>query len=124
MDPTEIKAFMEMHGYPFGFNLSPFSGLRYPPALVGPMAMNPAKAKEKMVAENSTFTAKLHDFNKLYLKHASGLMDMSASMFAPGHPMSHTMASNYSTKEENERLRLENAELKKRIEHYKAEKKA
>ena len=122
MDPTEIKAFMEMHGYPFGFSISPFGGLRYPPALTGPMAMNPAKAKEKMVAENSTFTMKFHEFNKLYHKHATGLMDMSSSMFAPGHPMSHKMASDYAAKEENERLRMENAELKKRIEHYKAKK--
>ena len=45
MDPTEIKAFMEMHGYPFGFNMSPFSGLRYPPALIGPLGTNPAKLK-------------------------------------------------------------------------------
>lgn len=122
MDPTEIKAFMEMHGYPFGFNLSPFSGLRYPPALIGPMGTNPAKLKEKIVAENSTFTGKLNDFNKMYLKHATGLVDMSASLFAPGHPMSHKIATDYITKEENERLRHENAELKKRIEQFKGRK--
>lgn len=66
-----------------------------------------------MIAENTTFTGKINEFNRMYLKHASGLMDMSSSMFAPGHPMSHKMASDYTTKEENERLRLENAELKK-----------
>lgn len=122
MDPTEIRAFMEMHGYPLGFGLSPFTSLRYPPAMVGPMTMNPAKLKEKMIAENTTFTGKINEFNKMYLKHASGLMDMSSSMFAPGHPMSHKMASDYTTKEENERLRLENAELKKRIESFKNKK--
>ncbi len=122
MDPAEIRAFMEMHGYPFGFSLSPFNALRYPPALVGPMTMNPAKLKEKMIAENSTFTGKINGFNKMYLKHASGLMDMSSSMFAPGHPMSQKLASDYTTKEENEKLRLENAELKKRIESLKNKK--
>ncbi|MGQ0606653.1 MAG: hypothetical protein ACT4OD_06895 [Candidatus Nitrosotenuis sp.] len=122
MDPTEISAFMEMYGYPFGFGLNPFSALRYPPALIGSMAMNPAKLKEKMIAENSTFTAKINGFNKMYLKHASGLMDMSSSMFAPGHPMSHKMATDYASKEENERLRLENVELKKRIESFKNKK--
>lgn len=123
VDIVELKSFMEMHGYPFGFNISPF-GFRYPPAMTGPMMANPAKLKEKMLAENETFSVKLHDFNKLYLKHASGLLDMSSSMFAPGHPMSHAMASDFATKEENEKLRVENAELKKRLEQLKSKKQA
>jgi len=120
MDATEIRAFMEMYGYPFGFSLSPFAHLRYPPGLAGPQ--NPTKLKERMIAENSTFTSKINEFNKIYLKHASGLVDMSASMFAPGHPMAHKLASDYATKEELEKLRLENAELKKRIESFKNKK--
>jgi hypothetical protein len=120
MDVTEIRAFMEMHGYPFGFSLSPFAQIRYPPGLAGPT--NPTKLKEKIIAENSTFTGKINEFNRMYLKHASGLLDMSASMFAPGHPMAHKMASDYATKDELEKLRLENAELKKRIESFKNKK--
>lgn len=120
MDTPQIKAFMEMHGYPFGFSLSPFAQLRYPPGLVAPM--NPTRLKEKMIADNPGFTGKINDFNKIYLKHASGLLDMSASMFAPGHPMAHKMASDHTTKQELEKLRLENAELKKRIESFKNKK--
>ena len=120
MNETEIRAFMQMHGYPFGFSLSPFEGLRYPPGLAGPM--NPTKLKERAIAQNASFTGKINEFNKIYLKHASGLIDMSSSAFAPGHPMNHTMASNYATKEELEKLRLENAELKKRIESFKNKK--
>ena len=120
MDETEISAFMQTHGYPFGFSLSPFSQLRYPPGLAGPL--NPARLKEKMIAENSSFTGKINEFNRMYLKHASGLLDMSASMFAPGHPMAHKMARDYASKEELEKLRLENAELKKRIESFKNKK--
>jgi hypothetical protein len=120
MDPIEMKTFMEMHGYPFGFSLSPFATLRYPPGLTAPM--NPTKLKEKMIAQDPAFTGKINEFNKMYLKHASGLLDMSASMFAPGHPMAHKLASDYATKEELERLRLENAELKKRIESFKNKK--
>jgi hypothetical protein len=120
MDITEMRAFMEMHGYPFGFSLSPFAQLRYPPGLAGPTS--PTRLKEKMIAENSTFTGKINEFNRMYLKHASGLLDMSASMFAPGHPMAHKLASDYAEKDELAKLRLENAELKKRIESFKNKK--
>jgi hypothetical protein len=120
MNATEIRAFMEMHGYPFGFSLSPFAQLRYPPGLAGPA--NPTRLKEKMIAENSTFTGKINEFNRMYLKHASGLLDMSASMFAPGHPMAQRMALDHASKDELEKLRLENAELKKRIESFKSKK--
>ncbi|MFM7796474.1 MAG: hypothetical protein ACKO7N_06900 [Candidatus Nitrosotenuis sp.] len=120
MEPAMLRAFMEMHGYPFGFSLSPFAQLRYPPGLAGPTS--PTRLKEKMIAENSSFTGKINEFNKMYLKHASGMLDMSASMFAPGHPMAHKMATDYAAKEELEKLRLENAELKKRIESFKNKK--
>jgi len=120
MDITQMRVFMEMHGYPFGFSLSPFAPLRYPPGLAGPSS--PTRLKDKMIAENSTFTGKINEFNRMYLKHASGLLDMSASMFAPGHPMAHKLASDYAEKEELEKLRLENAELKKRIESFKNKK--
>jgi hypothetical protein len=123
MDTPEIKAFMEMHGYPFGFSLSPFAQLRYPPGLAAPIA--PSRLKEKMIADNPGFTGKINEFNKMYLKHASGLLDMSASMFVSGHPMTHKMASDHNDLQELEKLRLENSELKKRIEslkHNKSEK--
>lgn len=120
MEETQIKAFMEMHGYPLGFSLSPFAPLRYPPGMTAPMG--PAKLKEKMIADNPGFTGRINDFNKMYLKHASGLLDMNASMFAPGHPMSYKMATDYADKQELDKLRLENAELKKRIESFKNKK--
>jgi hypothetical protein len=123
MNPVEMKMFMEMHGYPFGFSLSPFDFPRYPPAAMGPTSMNPAKLKEKMIKENSTFSAKLHDFNKLYLKHASGLLDMRSNVFPPGHPLNPQGTSNFATQEENDQLRKENAELRKRIEQLAKNKK-
>lgn len=116
MDPAEMKTFMEMYGYPFGFSLSPFSFPRYPPMATASMGANPAKLKEKMIKENSTFSAKLHDFHKMYLRHASGLFDMSSNMFPPGHPMNLQSRTDYTIREEYEQLRKENAELKKRIE--------
>jgi hypothetical protein len=111
-----------MHGYPFGFSLSPFAFPRYPPAATGPMGVNPAKLKEKILSEDLTFSAKLHNFSKSYLQQASGLLDMSSSMFPPGHPMNHPRID-HMTQEEIEKLRKENTELKKRLEQLSKNKK-
>jgi hypothetical protein len=115
MNPVEMKMFMDMYGYPFGVSLSPFEFPRYPPSAIGPTNTNPAKLKEKMIKENSTFSARLYDFNRLYLRHASGLLDMSSNAFPPGHPLSHGKAD-YLLQDENMKLQKENSDLKKIIE--------
>ncbi|MEW6043549.1 MAG: hypothetical protein AB1608_04750 [Thermoproteota archaeon] len=119
MDPTEMKMFMDMHGYPFGFSLSPFALPRYPPAAKNRF-LNPAKLKETMIREDPMFSSKLHDFQKMYLKHATGLLDMSSNTFLSGHPLN--QSTNDLTNEEIERLRKENVELKKRLEQLKSKK--
>lgn len=115
-----MRPFMDMYGYPFGFSLSPFVFPRYPPAAKNRL-VNPAKLKETMIKEDPMFSTKLHDFHKLYLKHASGLLDMSSSMFLPGHPLNQS-TNDLVMNEEIEKLRKENAELKKRIEQIKNKK--
>ena len=122
MDPTEIKAFMEMHGYPFGFGLSPFAFPRYPPTIGNNPGLNPAKIKEKMIQDDMMFSSKLHDFHKMYLRHASGLLDMSSNSFLPGNPLHTTARNDLVIKEENDKLRKENADLKKRIDQLKSKK--
>lgn len=124
MEPTELRAFIDMHRYPFGFSLSPFAFPRYPPAMGVGIGINPAKLKEKMIRDDAAFTAKLHDFHKMYLRHASGLLDMSSSAFLPGHPLNHRTSNDFAAEEEYEKLRKENAELKKRIEQLKSKKQA
>jgi hypothetical protein len=119
MDPTEMRMFMDMHGYPLGFSLSPFALPRYPPAAKNRF-LNPAKLKETVIREDPMFSSKLHDFQKMYLKHATGLLDMSSNTFLPGHPLNQS-ASGF-TNEEIEKLRKENAELKKRLEQLKSKK--
>lgn len=123
MNPVEMKMFMEMHGYPSGFSLSPFNLSRYPPGASTPFSMNPAKLKEKIIRENETFTAKLHDFNKMYLQQAASLLEMTSAMVPPGHPM-YSQAKPEVVGDENQRLRKENAELKSRFEQMAKSKKA
>lgn len=115
MDPAEIKAFMDMHGYPFGFGLSSFH--RYPPSagMRQGMPTHPAKLKEKILKDSPLFSARLNDFGRMYLRHASSLFDMNSTMFPPGHPI-HDNRADITTLEENEKLRKENLELRKRIE--------
>ncbi|TBR25224.1 MAG: hypothetical protein EPO63_02345 [Candidatus Nitrosotenuis sp.] len=122
MNPVEMRMFMEMHGYPAGFSLSPFNLTRYPPGANAPFSMNPAKLKEKIIRENETFTVKLHDFNKMYLQHASSLLEMTTKMVPPGHPM-YSQAQPDVVEGENEKLRKENAELKSRFEQLAKSKK-
>lgn len=117
-----MKMYMDMYGYPVGFNLSPFIYPRYPPSAIGPMVRNPARLKEKLIKENSTFSARLYDFNKMYLKQASNLFDMRSNVFPPGHPLNFSKVD-YLTEEENEQLRKENADLRKRIEQLTKNKK-
>ncbi|CAE6499377.1 MAG: hypothetical protein QXE84_07220 [Candidatus Nitrosotenuis sp.] len=115
MDPIEMKAFMDMHGYPFGFGLFGFH--RYPPSagILQGMASHPAKLKEKILKENPLFSARLNDFGRMYLRHASSLFDMNSSVFPPGHPM-YDNRVDITVAEENEKLKRENLELRKRLE--------
>ncbi len=122
VDPTEMRAFMEMHGYPLGFSLSPFTFPRYPPAISNRLGTNPGKIKGQMIQSDMMFSGKLHDFHKMYLKHASGLLDMSSNAFLSGHPMNIMAKNDLATKEENDRLRKENADLRKRIDQLKTKK--
>jgi len=116
MDPVELKSFMSMHGYPFGFGLSPFEFPRYPPSAgsLPSMLPSPAKLKEKVLKDSPLFSARLHDFRRMYLQHASGLLE-ARSEFPAAHPVSKGSAD-ITMQNENDKLRKENLELRKRIE--------
>jgi cell division protein FtsB len=57
----------------------------------------------------------------MYLKQATRLLGTDSNAFLPGSPTNAMMASG-SSKEEYDKLRKENAELKKRIEQMKSKK--
>lgn len=124
MDPAELKAFMDMHGYPFGLGLSPFGFPRYPPSagVSHDKVPNPAKLKERILKDSPLFSVMLNDFGKRYLRHASDLLEINPMPFPPGHPMYH-QRMDVTTLDENDKLKKENLELRKRIESMTKDKK-
>ena len=107
-----------------GIELNPFLGLpmsifpRYPPGVLPPnnALMNQKRLKEKFFQDNASMITKLQDFNQMYQKLASGLFEVAYPAMPPGHPLFSRLKSSASLKNENDKLRKENLELKKRLE--------
>ena len=110
-----------------GIELNPFLGLpmsifpRYPPGVLSPSTalMNQKRLKEKFFKENSSMTTTLQDFNQMYQKFASGLFELAYPALPPSHPLYSRLESTVSLKNENDKLRKENLELKKQLEKNK-----
>ena len=104
--------------------LNPFLGLpmsifpRYPPGVLPPTIalMNQKRLKEKFFQENASMTTKLQDFNQMYQKLASGLFEIAYQALPPGHPLFSRLNSSTLLKNENDKLRKDNLELKKQLE--------
>jgi len=104
--------------------LNPFLGLpvsifpRYPPGVLPPTfaLMNQKRLKEKFFQENASMTTKLQDFNQMYQKLASGLSEIAYTALPPGHPLFSRLNSSTLLKNENDKLRKDNLELKKQLE--------
>ena len=104
--------------------LNPFLGLpmsifpRIPPRDFPPTLglMNQKRLKEKFFKDNASINTKLNDFNQLYQKLASGLIEIAYPALPPGHPFFSRLESSTVLKIENDKLRQENFELKKHLE--------
>ena len=104
--------------------LNPFLGLpmsifpRYPPGVLPPTIalMNQKRLKEKFFQENASMTTKLQDFNQMYQKLASGLFEIAYQALPPSHPLFSRLNSSTLLKNENDKLRKDNLELKKQLE--------
>ena len=104
--------------------LNPFLGLpmsifpRYPPGVLPPTIalMNQKRLKEKFFQENASMTTKLQYFNQMYQKLASGLFEIAYQALPPSHPLFSRLNSSTLLKNENDKLRKENLELKKQLE--------
>lgn len=118
MDTQEKNPYMNTYRQPFGVSLSPFDEPKYPP-MAKTVYPPPSRVKEMMVKNDPTFSAKLQVFQKMYLEHASSLLTMGHKNLQTPFGKSEI---DQSLIEEIERLRKENAELRKRVEQLKSTK--
>ncbi len=103
----------------FGIPMSIFP--RFPPGIspasLGPI--NQKRLKEKFFTDNASINTKLHDFNQMYQKFASGLFELAYPAVPPGHPLYSKRESTVSLQSENNKLKKENIDLKKQLSNNK-----
>jgi len=121
MDYFDIRRNIELSGiHPeFGIPMSLF--LRFPPG-ISPTSLgtiNQKHLKEKFFNDNASINTKLHDFNQMYQKFASGLFELAYPAVPPGHPLYSKRESTVSLQSENNKLRKENIDLKKQLSNNK-----
>ncbi len=94
---------------------------RFPPG-ISPASLgviNQKRLKEKFFNDNASINTKLHDFNQMYQKLASGLFELAYPAIPPGHPLYSRRESTVSLQSENNKLRKENIDLKKQLSNNK-----
>jgi len=103
----------------FGIPMSIFP--RYPPGISPPPhgVITQKHLKEKFFKDNASINAKLHDFNQMYQKFASGLFELAYPALPPGHPLYSRQKSTVSLQSENTKLRKENIDLRKQLSNNK-----
>ena len=121
MDNMYTKRSMELSGiHPeFGIPTSIFP--RFPPGISPPTLglINQKQLKEKFFNDNASINMKLQDFNQMYQKFASGLFELAYPALPPGHPLYSRLESTVSLKNENDKLKKENIDLKKQLSNNK-----
>ncbi len=121
MDYFYTRRSIELSGiHPeFGIPTSVFP--RFPPGISPPSlgANNQKRLKEKFFNDNASINTKLHDYNKIYQKFASGLFELTYSALPPGHPLYSRLHSTLSLESENNKLKKENIDLKKQLSNNK-----
>ena len=107
----------------FGIPMSIFP--RYPPGISPPShgAIIQKRLKEKFFNDNASINIKLHDFNQMYQKFASGLFELAYPALPPGHPLYSRRESTVSLQSENNKLKKENINLKKQLSNNKKQNK-
>lgn len=97
---------------------------RIPPGFSHPMQKtNIISKKESFSKNNESMNTKLENFQQLYQKYASGLLDMMfPGIIPPGHPLYSRQFSVETLQSERDKLLKENLELKKQLEKLSKEK--
>jgi len=124
MDYFTTMHLMDFYG--LNPNIQPFAFQfpRIPPRFSHPMRniVNNSK-KETFSKINESMNTKLENFQEVYQKHASDLLDMTfPGIIPPGHPMYTRQFSVKTLQLERDKLLKENLELKKRLEKLSKEK--
>ena len=118
MDDFALKHMKNLYGVdpdtlPFAFQFP-----KLPPGIAGPtQGGNNSSMQKKSLKETTPLNTKLQDFQLMYQKYASGLLEMNfPGIIPPGHPLFSRRNSISNLKIENEKLLRENLELKKQLE--------
>jgi len=124
MDYFTTMHFMDLYG--LNPNIQPFAFQfpRIPPGFSHPMQkINKNSKKETFSKNNELMNTKLENFQDMYKKYASGLLDMTfPGIIPPGHPMYSRQFSVETLQSERDKLLKENLELKKQLENLSKEK--
>jgi len=125
MDYLYTRRNIELSGiHPeFGIPMSLFP--RFPPGISPASfgAINQKRLKEKFFNDNASINTKLHDFNQMFQKFASGLFELAYPALPPGHPLYSRRESTISLQSENNKLKKENIDLKKQLSNNKKQNK-
>ena len=121
MDYYTVKKNFGMYGFTTDFSTLTPDSIRYPPGVSIPKGLiNTPKLKEKISNDGAALSPTLENFAEMYQQMAAGLLNMSlGKLIPPGHPLYTKENSIAILKEEKEKIRKENLELKKKLESKK-----
>jgi hypothetical protein len=122
MDYFTTMHLMDLYGLNPNIQPYAFQFPRVPPSLSHPM-QNTNKISKKNSHTNESLIPKLEDFQQMYRKYASGILDMIfPGIIPPGHPLYSRHFSVEILQSERDTLLKENLELRKKLEKLSKEK--
>ena len=115
------RRLFDVYGLAADFSALVPDSIRYPPNANIPMGLvNTPKLKKKLSADNAALTPKLENFAQVYQQMAASLLNISFDkLIPPGHPLYSNENSIALLKDEKEKIRKENLELKRKLEDRK-----
>ena len=117
MDYYNTKKNFPMNSFTPDFSTLTPDSIRYPPGANIPKGLiDTPKLKKKMSNDGAALTPTLENFAQMYQQMAAGLLNISLDkLIPPGHPLYTKENSITILKEEKEKIRKENLELKKKL---------
>ena len=121
MNYSASKRFFDLYGFMSDFSTLTPDSIRYPPNANIPKGLiNTPKLKKKISVDSAALNPNLENFAEMYQQMAAGLLNMSLDkLIPPGHPLYSKENSIRLLKDEKEKIRKENLELKKKLENKK-----